>query len=212
MAYRVESPPPPAAVVAQGMTDANWDQPRFLTVGQLTVHTRMPTLAMYSGPTTLDIPTGPALDVEELDVDDPLTGLPMTVGELMERRLVVDGLLVFHDGGVRYETYRNGMGPTDRHLNHSTSKTLFAMLFAIAVEEGRVALDEPVGTYAEAVRGLQAWERVTVQHVLDMSVGVRSDEHYEDPDSMYCVTPTPSGTTGVPPCGGSERSHSCVRT
>ena len=167
------------------MTDANWDRPPFLPVGQLTAHTRMPTIALEAGARTLDLPAGPALDVDALSAVDPLTGRHVGLDVLMDRRLLTDALLVLHHGEVRYETYRGGFRADDRHLVHSMSKTLVATAVAVGVDEGVLAAEDPIARYVPMLRSLPAWDGVTLQHVLDMTVGVASEEHYEDPDSMY---------------------------
>ena len=167
------------------MTDANWDRQPFLPVGQLTAHTRMPTVALTAGARTLDLPAGPALDVDSLSAVDPLTGRHVGLDVLMDRRLRTDALLVLHRGEVRYETYRGGFRADDRHLVHSMSKTLVATAVAVAIDEGALATEDPISRYVPMLTSLQACDGVTLQHVLDMTVGVASEEHYEDPDSMY---------------------------
>mgnify|MGYP003593286345 CR=1 FL=1 len=42
-----------------------------------------------------------------------------------------------------------------------------------------------IGPHVPELAGMPAWQGVTLQHVLDMAVGIATEEHYEDPASMY---------------------------
>ena len=168
-----------------GFGPRTWDQPQFLARGQLTTVERMPTVVLERSGPQLDLGRGPDLDVDRLTIDDPLTGRPMSGTQFLDRRLAIDGLLVYADGGVRYETYRNGMNVADHHVVHSVTKTLTTMAIGIAVGRGWLATDAEVRDLVPAVAGLEAWTGITVQHVLDMATGLATEEHYEDPDSMY---------------------------
>ncbi len=168
-----------------GYGPGTWDQPQFLARGQLTTAERMPTVVLERAGPVLDLGHGPDLDVDGLTIEDPLTGRPMGGSQFLDRRLAIDGLLVWADGGIRYETYRNGFGPTDHHLVHSVTKTLTTMAVGTAVDRGWLAVDTQVRELVPAVADLDAWAGVTVQHVLDMATGLATEEHYEDPDSMY---------------------------
>jgi CubicO group peptidase (beta-lactamase class C family) len=105
--------------------------------------------------------------------------------EFLERRLFTDALAVLHDGHLVYETYRNGMTESDRHVAHSCSKTLTTMMVGIAIEEHKLERSRTMSDYVPELAALPAWAPVTLEHVLDMATGVDLEEHYENPDSMY---------------------------
>ncbi len=109
----------------------------------------------------------------------------MSGSQFLDRRLHTDALLVVHHGHLLFETYRNGMTAADRHVNHSTTKTLTSMLAGIAVGEGVIDLASPMGRLIPELAAIPAWDAVTLQHVLDMSTGLDTEEHYERADSMY---------------------------
>jgi CubicO group peptidase (beta-lactamase class C family) len=168
-----------------GYDGTTWDQPWHLARGQLTTCERMPSAELDPGGPSIPIPDGEGLDVAELTFNDPLTGRSMTGSQFMDRRLYSDALAVIHDGHLAFETYRNGMTETDRHVAHSCSKTLTTMMVGIAIEEGKLDTSRPISEYVPELRALAAWEPVTLEHVLDMATGIDLEENYEEPDSMY---------------------------
>ena len=85
-----------------------------------------------------------------------------------------DGFLVVHDGVVVTERYFDGMAPSDTHLLMSVSKSLNSTLCGVLVGEGAARTGDLVSDHIAELRGT-AWEGCTVQHLLDMRVGVRWD-------------------------------------
>ena len=60
------------------------------------------------------------------------------------------------------------------------AKSFLSALLGILIDEGAIAsLDEPVVTYAPALRG-SAYETATIRQVAQMSSGVVFDEDYLD--------------------------------
>lgn len=175
----------PADLAAVGFDGRTWDRATNLARGQITTTERMPSAELACGTGPTPIPVGERLDVDGLTLTDPLTGRPMSGAQFLDTRLRTDGLAVIHDGRLVYETYRDGMTDTDRHVVHSCTKTLTTMLVGIAVDEVGLDLEAPVSSYVTELAGIPAWDSVTVQHVLDMAAGIECDENYADRDSMY---------------------------
>ncbi len=175
----------PANLSRVGYDAATWDQPQNLARGQLTTLERMPSVELGPGGPATPLPRGADLEVGALTFTDPLTGRPMTGDQFLDRRLYTDALAVLQDGRVVYETYRNGVTETDRHVAHSCSKTLTTMMVGLAIEEGRLERSGSMTDYVPGLAGLPAWHPVTLEHVLDMATGIDLEERYEDPDSMY---------------------------
>jgi len=175
----------PSAPAGIEFDDKNWDLPQHLALGQITTALRMPTVALNAPKNTIEIPRGPTLDIDALEFDDPLSGRTIAGSDFLDRRLFSDALVVYADGAIRYEQYRNGVTETDHHIIHSCTKSLTTLMVGIAVDEGLLDTTAPIATYVPELGPLAAWEGVTVQHVLDMSTGIHTDEHYEDPNSMY---------------------------
>lgn len=196
----------PRELGALGYDDATWDRPWNLSRGQLTTGERMSSVELATGGGPTPWPSGPALDVGALAFADPLTGQPMTGDQFLDRRLYTDALAVVHEGALVYETYRNGMGETDRHVAHSCSKTMTTMMVGIAIEEHLLERSRPIRDYIPELAPLRAWDDISLEHVLDMATGLELEEDYEDPASMYwryaaavgyyAGQPDPAGTLG----------------
>lgn len=177
--------------LAQGATSqldfdqTNWDIPQFLPLGQITTPARMHTVTLTAPEAPIELAQGPSLDVDRIDFVDPLTRRVMTGAQFLDRRLCCDALLVYADDTVRYETYRNAIGPSDRHIIHSCTKSLTTLMVGVAVADGLLDPSATLGSYVPELAEVEAFDGVTLQHGLDMTTGIRSEEHYEDPDSMY---------------------------
>jgi CubicO group peptidase (beta-lactamase class C family) len=187
----------PAALEALGYSEKTWDHPWFLPRGHTTAAERMPSAHLEPGEPA-DWPYGDQLDPSEIQVTDPLTESRMSLTALLRTRLRSDGLMVVRDGQVRLEWYGDGFTANTPHLVHSCTKTLTAQLVAIAVHEGRISLDAPIAQYVDELAAIAAWDRVTVQHVLDMATGLDTEEHYENADSMYWRYADAVGDYGPP--------------
>ena len=170
---------------ALGIDWSNWDFPSHLAYSQRAMTVFWPTAVIAAPRETIPLDyAGTRLDPGDLVLAEPGTGRPMTAEQFLDRRLCNDALLVMHRGQVVHESYRNGMLDSDRHVNHSTTKSLTTLLVGIAIEEGLVDPGAPITDYLEVFADLPAWRRVSVQHALDMRTGLRYEEHYEDPDSV----------------------------
>lgn len=103
-------------------------------------------------------------------------------------------LLVIKDGEVIYEQYRHGDSRDSLHTSFSVAKSFTSALLGIALAEGKIdSLDDPVRKYLPELDSA-TFDGVTIEHVLQMSSGVRFDETYTDPESDINRM-----TTQVPP-------------
>ena len=93
-----------------------------------------------------------------------------------------DGVLVLSHGEVVYERYFDGMTDGTQHLYQSVSKSVGACVAARLIEQGFFTPDTPLTAVVPELAG-SGYDGATVQHLLDMQVGVRFDEVYEDDDS-----------------------------
>lgn len=110
------------------------------------------------------------------------TPLALDPSPYMEAQRVA-GVLVIHDGRVRLERYGLGIGPSDRWVSFSMTKSLTSTLVAAALSSGAIgSLEDPVTRYLPALAG-GGYDGVTVRQLLTMTSGVRWDENYSDPDS-----------------------------
>jgi len=175
----------PGALGELDYNDQTWDKPWNQYRGQATSVERMPSYILEPASPPIPLAYGEYLPQEEVKLTDALSGRPLDLETFLQRRIFSDGLLVAHRGKVIYENYFNGYALSDQHLIHSCTKTLTTMQVGLAITDGLVDPSQPVWKYIDELSGIPAWRQVTVQHLLDMATGVESDEHYDNPESMY---------------------------
>ena len=168
-----------------GINWSNWDAPAHLAYSQRAMPDFWPTaiIAAPAQSTPLSYADTP-MNIDELRLPEPGTDRILSAEQLLDRRMYNDALLLMHRGQVVHESYRNGMLDTDRHVNHSTTKSLTTLLVGIAIEDGLIDPNAPIVDYLEEFRDLEAWQKISVQHALDMRTGLRYEEHYDDPDCI----------------------------
>jgi len=84
-------------------------------------------------------------------------------------------LIVVHDGKIIHERYAQGVERTTKTRTWSTAKSIAVTLIGMLVDQGRMALDEPLGF--EWLPGASSAEsdprdEITLRHVLNMSSGL----------------------------------------
>ncbi len=86
-------------------------------------------------------------------------------------------LMVVHRGRIVHERYAPGVEPTTKTRTWSTAKSIAVTLIGMLVDEGRMALDEPLGfEWLPEARSPETDPRnaITLRHVLNMSSGLES--------------------------------------
>jgi CubicO group peptidase (beta-lactamase class C family) len=94
-------------------------------------------------------------------------------GESSEQ--VTLGLLVVHRGHLIHERYAEGVDINTRTRTWSTAKSIAVTLFGMLVDDGRLALDAPLGfEWLPSVATPESDPRhaITLRHVLNMSSGL----------------------------------------
>jgi len=84
-------------------------------------------------------------------------------------------LIVVHKGDIIHERYDNGADVTTRTRTWSTAKSIAVTLMGMLVDEGKMALDEPLGFefLPEAISPeSDPRNKITLRHVLNMSSGL----------------------------------------
>jgi CubicO group peptidase (beta-lactamase class C family) len=115
--------------------------------------------------------------------EGPWMELPDGVADWLARRNTT-GIVILSGGAIVYEDYFLGTEATDLRISWSVAKSFLSALLGILIDEGAIAsLDEPVVTYAPALRG-SAYETATIRQVAQMSSGVVFDEDYLDINRM----------------------------
>ena len=88
---------------------------------------------------------------------------------------VTVSLLVVYDGEIIHERYAPGFDVTTRTRTWSTAKSIAVTLMGMLADEGRLALDEPLGfEWFPRARSPETDPRnaITLRHVLNMSSGL----------------------------------------
>jgi len=178
-----------------GADSSNWDNAPFNLFSFTLTERIFPTLIMSRG----QGPVAPLryapnqIDISKLIVSDPAMGRAMTVDQLLNRRIMNNGLMVIHKGRVVHESYRNGLSRELRHINMSTGKSFTGMLAQIAKQKGYFKDADLASKYVPELRGKEAWKDVTVRHVWDMLDGTKFVEDYEDENSDVRVQDRATG-------------------
>ena len=168
------------------ITQKNWDDPDHLAVSQINMASLFKTVSVDHDETVdFEINTQD-FDINTLFFTDPLQpSRTLNAETFLNRRLFNDSLLIVYKGKVIHESYRNGMQPTDQHVIHSCTKSLCAMIAAMAMHENKLDPSHSVSHYIKAFSKIPAWDGVTVQHVLDMQAGIAYSEDYTQADADY---------------------------
>jgi CubicO group peptidase (beta-lactamase class C family) len=114
-----------------------------------------------------------------LDVDVAAAGRLLGLDDLLVRTSTTS-LLVVVDGTLVHERYLLGVGPDDRLLGYSATKSVLAQLTGLAVRAGTLDPDAAVTRYVPELAG-SGYAAATVRHVLRMTSGVAWDEDYRNP-------------------------------
>jgi CubicO group peptidase (beta-lactamase class C family) len=109
---------------------------------------------------------------QSLTLDDYLTRNPTT------------GLIIARGDALLVERYQYARTDRHRFTSWSMAKIVTAMLIGIAIAEGRIrSVDDPAAAYVPALAGTE-YGRTPLRHLLQMSSGVRFDEHYAGRDDL----------------------------
>ncbi len=180
----------------------NWDSPPFNRWSFQNVRQILPTVPVrgHRGPASPLMANLKDLGDLTFCAND---GVETTV-ETMLDDTYTDGFIVLVDGKIVTERYFNNMTPQTLHLAQSVSKSVVATVAGILIGRGVLDPMQPVTAYLPEL-ARTAWNGARLQHVLDMTAGVRFNETYTDPDSDIAMTdiaagwkPMPPGTAGLP--------------
>lgn len=91
----------------------------------------------------------------------------------------VTAFIVLKDGKIVHERYLQGRRPGDKLFSASLSKTLTAMAVGVALDEGRLRLDEKVSSILPDLSG-SAFADDTIEDLLRMTSAAALTESYSD--------------------------------
>jgi CubicO group peptidase (beta-lactamase class C family) len=101
------------------------------------------------------------------------------------REQAVTGLLIIHQGHIRYEHYARGNTEKTLWTSRSVAKSIVSVLIGVAIREGRIkSVDDPITVYLPEL-SQTAWADVTLRNLLQHTSGVAWNENYADPKSDF---------------------------
>lgn len=91
-------------------------------------------------------------------------------------------ILVLQHGKVVYEWYAPDSGPRTRHYTASLAKAIVGgMSLLLALQDGRIALDDPASKYISAWKNDPRRSRITIRHLATHSSGIEDAEQDDIP-------------------------------
>jgi CubicO group peptidase (beta-lactamase class C family) len=103
-----------------------------------------------------------------------------TFDELLEKTGTV-AFLVIRNDSLLYERYLNGYGRATPVPSFSVAKSFTSVLVGIAIDEGAIgSVYDPVTKYIPELKPA-GFDKVTIEHLLNMHSGIRSGESYSNP-------------------------------
>ncbi len=101
-------------------------------------------------------------------------------GEDKDREgLRTEGLVIIHEGRLKYEKYARGFTRDNRHLSWSVAKSYSSVLVGIAVREGVLNLSDSICTHLPEYVGTPQCD-ITVLNAITFSTGLNWQEGYEN--------------------------------
>lgn len=96
----------------------------------------------------------------------------------------IAGLLIIKDGKIVLERYAQGNTEKSRWTSFSVAKSVTSTLIGLAVQDGKIALNDTVAKYLPVMKGT-AYQGVTVRQLMQMSSGVEWVENYVDKSTVF---------------------------
>lgn len=93
--------------------------------------------------------------------------------------------LIIRNDSILYEFYNKNITDTTVLPSFSVAKSFVSTMIAMAKEEGKItSFNEPITNYLPELKSKDPrFEKITIQHLLDMRSGIKSSENYFNPMS-----------------------------
>jgi CubicO group peptidase (beta-lactamase class C family) len=157
-----------------------WDRPPWNRWSFQHVREILPTVEVWRGPGAVRPLPRDERPLDDLEVVGT-GGTETTLAGLLEATFT-DGFLILIDGTIACERYFNGMDERTLHLSQSVAKSFIGMLAGILAGQGAIDVAAPVTDLLPELE-TTAYRGARLQHLLDMTSGVRFSEDYTDPFS-----------------------------
>ena len=174
----------------------DWDRPPWNRWAFQNVRQILPTAEVWRGWNGVRILPRDDRDLDGIEVDSTNGGKTTLAGLLDET--YTDGFLVIRNGAIVFERYYNGMEGRTLHLSQSVAKSVTAAAAGALIGKGLLDVTAKITDYLPELNGT-AYRGATLQHVLDMTSGVRFEETYTDPYSDIGKSDVASGWKPIPP-------------
>lgn len=140
-------------------------------------HRKFPARPLPASPTPVPYPQAA---VEHVPGPIMAQGRETTFDTFLEEHHTVAFLVVRRDTIV-YERYFQGYGPDRIHTSFSMAKSVTSMLIGCAIADGLIhGVDQPLTDFVPEL-GNNGFGGVTVEHLLQMTSGLKFNESYSDP-------------------------------
>jgi CubicO group peptidase (beta-lactamase class C family) len=148
-------------------------------------------------------------DLSQITFQD-YAGEPCTVADMLARTYT-DGFLVLHQGKVITEQYFNGMNRSTLHLIMSCSKSITSAVAGIYIEAGVLDASARLTDYMPELEAT-GMAGATVQNAMDMQVGVKFSEDYDDLEGEWSHYELATGWRESPDYDGPRDQISFAQT
>jgi CubicO group peptidase (beta-lactamase class C family) len=157
------------------VTLANWRMAPFNKWGFHHVREIVPSADIPPAPDHTAELQSELIDLNSIKIDDS-AGSSLPFNAFLPHSHT-DGLVILHRGNIVFEHYTNGMTAHTPHILMSVSKSMLGLLAGALVGRGELDPERLVTDIIPEVAGT-AYDGATIQHLLDMRVGIDFDEDY----------------------------------
>jgi len=113
-------------------------------------------------------------------------GQPLEMQEFLDKTNT-NALLVIRDGKISYEYYKEDKFKNSRLPSYSVGKAMTALVVGQLIDQGKISESDTFVKYFPEYKTGGSFDKVTVQHLLDMQSGVGVSDNYPSGPSGWGV-------------------------
>ena len=146
----------------------NWLDPENLRFSLQSAGRFMPLVTIKSRAAPQNLKPAPRqLNLEKIMATDPLDREARDIGFLLHTRLYADAFLVLRNGRLLSEQYWHGASGEQPRLLLGASRPVLSLLGAMAVAQGKLAVDKSVIRYVPALTTQTGLRKLSIQRLID---------------------------------------------
>jgi CubicO group peptidase (beta-lactamase class C family) len=180
---------------ADRLPNETWDRAPYNRWSFQHIRELVPTVEVWRGEAPASILERAPREIGRIAVTRH-DGSKSTVAGVLEATFT-DGFIVVKSNRVVTEIYMNGMTERTLHLSQSVAKSVTASVAGVLIWRGVLDPQAPVTEYLPEL-AKTAYSGAKLQHLLDMTSGVRFGEEYTDRFSDIGLTDVASGWKAIP--------------